>query len=78
MVFFSLRLLTVILLRCGAGGWLWIFITARIFANPKIGRGEIKCKCKQMQIKKQIKAWYPNKLLCVFDAALLFALISIK
>lgn len=51
--------------------WLWIFITARIFANPTIGREEIKCKCKQIQFKKQIKAWYPNKLLCVFDVALL-------
>ncbi len=59
-------------------GWLWIFIIARIFANPKIGQEEIKCKCKQIQLKKQIKAWYPNKLLCVFDVAALAALISIK
>lgn len=36
-----------------SGGWLWIFITARIFANPKIEREEIKCKCKKYNSKNR-------------------------
>lgn len=55
MFFFSPLLLTELLLRCGVGDGLRIFITVRCFTNPKIERKEIKYKYKQIQFKKQIK-----------------------